>query len=196
MLRKKLWISKVRNQSQWRTLTFLGSYYLESFLLHSWLWDRPYCSQDGYLWIWLYIMCRVPVPVDLTALNWSISEAKLHINGAHVRLSVTCNISSCLVLWKETAMTYLLHVFIDLVVRQIFKSEIHNGSLTAVIATSRSVSTLHKTLTSSRGQHFFSTIIELKPPNHVCDISCITATLQLCKICLISGSGDYAAIQA
>jgi len=56
---------------------------------------------------------------------------------------------------------------IGVVVRQIFKSEILSGSSTAVIATSRAVGTLHKTLTSSRGQHFFTTVIELTPPNHV-----------------------------
>jgi len=63
----------------------------------------------------------------------------------------------------------------NLVVRQIFKSEIRNGSLVAVIATSRSVSTLHKTLTYGRGQHFFSTVIELKPPNHVRNIMLLTS---------------------
>ena len=65
------------------------------------------------------------------------------------------------------SLVYIYHVY--LVVRQIFKSEIRNGSLVAVIATSRSVSALHKTLTDARGQHFFSTVIELKPPNHVCN---------------------------
>jgi len=65
----------------------------------------------------------------------------------------------------------MMHVLImctaGAVVRQIFKSEILSGSLTAVIATSRTVGTLHKTLTYSRGQHFFTTVVELRPPNHV-----------------------------
>jgi len=64
-----------------------------------------------------------------------------------------------------------MHMFVmctvGIDVRQIFKSEILNGSSTAVIATSRTVGTLHKTLTYSRGQHFFTTVVELMPPNHV-----------------------------
>jgi len=57
------------------------------------------------------------------------------------------------------------------VVRQIFKSEMQSGSLTAVVVTSRSVASLHKTLTDGRGQHFFTTVIELKPPNYVSHFS-------------------------
>jgi len=68
-------------------------------------------------------------------------------------------------------VTALFFYVVGLVFREIFKSEMRNGSLIAVIATSRSVDTLHKTLTYSRGQHFFSTVIELKPPNHVCTVS-------------------------
>jgi len=64
-------------------------------------------------------------------------------------------------------MHMLVMCIVGAVVQQIFKSEILSGSLTAVIATSRSVGTLHKTLTYNRGQHFFTTVIELKPPNHV-----------------------------
>ena len=89
-------------------------------------------------------------------------------------------------------LTYIYAVY--LVVRQIFKSEIRNGSLIAVIATSRSVGTLHKTLTYGRGQHFFSTVIELKPPNHVC-IIVLFHILQLFKFLLKFSAVDYADIQ-
>jgi len=58
-------------------------------------------------------------------------------------------------------------IIVHLGIRQIFKTEIRSGSLIAVVATSKNISSLHKTLTYSRGQHFFSTVIDLKPPNHV-----------------------------
>jgi len=92
--------------------------------------------------------------------------------------------------WEHLVVMCTFVCVAGLVLRQIFKSEIQNGSQIAVIATSRSVGSLHKTLTYSRGQHFFSTVIELKPPNHVRLMSLTSSSfVKLClKFCSRGGS--------